>query len=657
MLMVGLMMAFALAVQPAPPAGRMGAAGPAASGPPDHVHLYHDVMISPDGDRVASVEADEALDSEAEPREIVVIRARADGKILATYDPNPGHFYTDAAWSPDGKTLVFVASDRRARTATLQVVQGGKIATLLDFKGLLGAPRWSPDGAKIAVLATDKPRKQTGATQAGAPVVGEIGGATDEQRIALMAVTTQGGAGGSLTFLSPADRFVYEYDWTPDGKGFAATEAKGDGDNNWWIARLAFVGVDGSFREIANPGVQMKYPRVSPDGKTVAFIGGLHSDFGPVGGDLWTVPLAGGAATNRTPAFKGSFSSLVWRKSALFASAIVGDNNALLSVDPRTGATKTLLSGPVTFQAGDGRVSIDRDGKLLAGMAEDFTTPPHIGAGPLSSPRQITHENDAVAPQLAAKSITWKSEGADVQGWLLSPLNVRPGQTYPMVVTVHGGPSSATQPTFEWKGATYDFVAHGYYVFLPNPRGSFGQGEAFTRANVKDFGGGDLKDILAGIDAVEKQAPVDDQRLGIYGHSYGGFMTMWTVTHSQRFKAAVSGAGIADWVAYYGQNGIDQWMVPFFGSTAYDDPSVYDRLSPIRYIKAAKTPTFMYVGERDVECPPAQSVEFWHGLQAMGVTNSLMIYPGEGHGIRDPEHKADLKRRILGWFDTYLGQP
>ena len=156
---------------------------------------------------------------------------------------------------------------------------------------------------------------------------------------------------------------------------------------------------------------------------------------------------------------------------------------------------------------------------------------------------------------------------------------------------------------------------------------------------------------------MEQVAPIDDRRLGVYGHSYGGFMAMWTVTHSRRFKAAVAGAGIADWVAYYGQNGIDQWMVPFFGSTAYDDPSVYDRLSPIRYIKAAKTPTFIYVGERDVECPPAQSLEFHHGLDAMGVANSLVIYSGEGHGIRSAAHKADLKLRILSWFDKYLGQP
>jgi len=619
---------------------------------PAAVHQYHQVVISPKGDLVAAIESDDIATSEAEPHGAVVIRKRIDGAIVARFDPCAACAYADPAWSPDGSALVYVSTDRKARTATLQVIRGEQAQAALSFDGFLGDPHWSPDGATLAVLATARPRKIAGATQAGAALVGEIGAKTDEQRIAVIPV-----AGGPLKFLSPADTYVYEYDWTPDGKAFVASEAKGDGDNNWWIARLAAVGLDGSFREIAAPPVQIKYPRVSPDGKTVAFIGGLASDFGPVGGDLWTAPFAGGTAVDRTPGYKGSLSSLIWRRSALFATAIVDDDNVVLTVDPTSGAMKTLLSGPVTFQAGEGRVSISGDGKLMAGVAEDFTTPPHIGAGPIAKPHQITHENDALAPQVTAKSIHWKNEGFDIQGWLTGPANLEPGKTYPMVVLVHGGPSSAVQPTYMWKGATNDLVQHGFFVFQPNPRGSFGQGEAFTKANVQDFGGGDLRDILAGVDAVEKAAPVDDKRLGIYGHSYGGYMTMWTVTHSQRFKAAVAGAGIADWVSYYGENGINQWMVPFFGTTAYKDPAAYDKFSPIRYIAAAKTPTFIYVGERDVECPPDQSLQFHAGLDAMGVTNSLVIYAGEGHGIRDAAHKADLKARTLGWFDKYLGQP
>jgi dipeptidyl aminopeptidase/acylaminoacyl peptidase len=623
-----------------------------AGAPPAQVRDYKDVVISPKGDRIASVEADELFESEAEPHPIVVVRARVDGAVLARYDPCGACFYSGATWSPDGQALAFVSSNHKARSATLQVVRDGKAAVALDFPGLLETPRWSPDGRTLAVLATDRPRKMTGATQPGAPIVGEIGGATDEQRIAILPA-----AGGPLKFLSPADTFIYEYDWAPDGKAFVATAAKGDGDNNWWIAKLAAIGLDGSFREIADPGVQMKWPRVAPDGKTVTFIGGLHSDFGPTGGDLYVAPFAGGKAVDVTPNFKGSLTSLAWRAKTLFATAIVGDNNAVLTVDPATGAARTLLSGPVSMSSGDGKVSLSADGKLLAGVAEDFTTPPHIGAGPVASPHQITHENDGLAAQVSARSIHWKNEGFDVQGWLTGPATVEPGKTYPMIVLVHGGPSSAVQPAYLWKGTTNDLVQHGFFVFEANPRGSFGQGEAFTKANVKDFGGGDLRDILAGVDAVEKVAPVDDRRLGVYGHSYGGYMTMWTVTHSNRFKAGVAGAGIADWVSYYGENGINQWMVPFFGTTAYKDPAAYDRFSPIRYISAAKTPTFLYVGERDVECPADQSLQFHAGLDAVGVPNSLVIYAGEGHGIREAEHKDDLKKRILGWFDHYLGQP
>jgi dipeptidyl aminopeptidase/acylaminoacyl peptidase len=223
-----------------------------------------------------------------------------------------------------------------------------------------------------------------------------------------------------------------------------------------------------------------------------------------------------------------------------------------------------------------------------------------------------------------------------------------------MIMVVHGGPASAATSSFLWDQMTAGWLRNGYFVFEPNPRGSFGQGEAFTRANIKDFGGGDLRDDLAGLDAIEKVAPVDDARLGLYGHSYGGFMTMWIVTHSQRFKVAAAGAGVSDWVAYYGQNGIDQWMIPYFGASAYDDPSIYDRLSPIRSIKAVRTPVFLYVGEHDVECPPEQTREFWHGLRAFGVPTSLVVYADEGHRLRKPENVTDLNQRLVEWFDRHL---
>lgn len=223
-----------------------------------------------------------------------------------------------------------------------------------------------------------------------------------------------------------------------------------------------------------------------------------------------------------------------------------------------------------------------------------------------------------------------------------------------MITVIHGGPSSAATPRFDWNSTNRALLDAGYALFLPNPRGSYGQGARFTDANHRDFGGGDLRDILKGVDAVEHIAPINEARLGVYGRSYGGFMTMWTVTHSERFKAAVAGQGIANWVSYYGQNGIGAWMVPFFGGSVYDDPSIYDRLSPIRTIRNARTPTLILVGERDVETPAAQSMEFFRGLLAQGVPTSFVIYDGEGHAIRNPVHIADQNHRIVAWFDHYL---
>ena len=194
----------------------------------------------------------------------------------------------------------------------------------------------------------------------------------------------------------------------------------------------------------------------------------------------------------------------------------------------------------------------------------------------------------------------------------------------------------------------------GYYVFLPNPRGSYGQGEDFTRANVKDFGGGDLRDTLAGIDAALKKYPIDPARLGVTGWSYGGFMTMWTVTQTNRFHAAVAGAGIANWQSYYGQNLIDQWMIPFFGASVYDDPAVYAKSSPIQFIKQVKTPTLVIVGEHDAECPAPQSHEFWHALKTLGVPTKLIVYPGEGHMFVKPENQVDRLEQTVAWFDKYL---
>ncbi len=615
---------------------------------PALIHRYEGLTLSPSGAQTATIEA--PMGAKPGAHGAITVRDSA-GIIVATADPCNICHYSGAMWSPDGATLAVVASDSKAGTATLYAIRGADIRIVTALKGTMDKPVWSPDGKSLAVLAVPDAHKMIGATQAGAKQVGEIGVAsvTDEQRIAVVAAT-----GGDLKMVSPGDTWVYEYAWTPDGQGFVATAAKGDGDNNWWTAKLESFALSGAERVIAAPKMQINYPRVSADGKTVYVIGGLMSDFPVSGGDVYAVPFAGGEPVNMTPGYKGTVTSLVSTRSGLLASVVMGGEVGIARIDPKAGVT-VLSHAEVSLSADDARFAVDASGKIAAAVVESFTAGPRIEMGPLSALKPVTHDNDTAKPEFTARSITWTNDGFTVQGWLMAP-RVEAGKTYPMVTVVHGGPSSATTARFVTTGSTIDLLRAGYFVFQPNPRGSYGQGEAFVQSNRRDFGGGDLRDIEAGIDAIEKVAPVDDARLGIMGHSYGGFMTMWTVTHSKRFHAAVAGAGIANWSSYYGENGIDQWMIPFFGASFYDDPAIYDKLSPIRSIKDATTPTFIYVGERDVECPAAQSLEFWHGLKAQGVPVSLMIYEGEGHGIRAPEHVKDQADRTVAWFNTYLGK-
>ena len=623
---------------------------PAVAAP---LHSYAGLALSASGDRVASVESTENDGEGAKPAHPrIVVRSVKDGKILAAIDPCARCSYSGLTFGSGG-ALAYLQRDRDAGTVTLALADGKATRTVATVKGIAQTPRFSPDGRKIALLVTLDAAKESGATQPGVRQVGEIGEKNDEQRLAVFSLA--GPAVTEVRPVSPAERYVYEYSWTPDGSGFVATTAIGNGDNNWWVATLdAIDATTGAVRPIARPKTQINAPRVSPDGKTVAYIGGLMSDFGSVGGDVWTVPFAGGEPVNLTKGDKATVTSLTWTKAGIRGTRLAGADAQIAALGAKGNAV--LWSRPASFAAGDGRVAYSADGSVIATVVQDFEHAPAIYAGPAAAPRKITTDNDRIAAITKATSISWSNDGFSVQGWLLAPLTVEPGRKAAMVTIVHGGPSSANTPYFFGDNGPADMIKAGYYVFLPNPRGSYGQGEAFTAANKRDFGGGDLRDILAGIDAVEKIAPVDDNRLGLTGGSYGGFMAMWANTQTNRFKAIVAGAGLSNWISYYGTNGIDQWMIPFFGKSAYDDPKPYVEASAITYIKKARTPTFIYVGERDIEVPPTQSIEYWHALKELGVPTTLMIYPDEGHGIRQPEHVADLRKRVAAWWEKYLGK-
>ncbi|HEX8812117.1 MAG TPA: S9 family peptidase, partial [Terracidiphilus sp.] len=288
---------------------------------------------------------------------------------------------------------------------------------------------------------------------------------------------------------------------------------------------------------------------------------------------------------------------------------------------------------------------------------EIYSVKPGSTVTTLSGLTQLSHLNDGIEPAWGkSESLSWKSDGFNVQGWLLLPKNYDASKKYPLIVLVHGGPAAAVESRWGAGGtlSAAAFSALGYFVLQANPRGSFGQGEAFVEANRKDFGYGDLRDILAGVDAAEAKYSIDDKRVGLTGWSYGGFMTMFAVTQTHRFRAAVAGAGISDWQSYYGENSIGQWMIPYFGASVYDDPKVYAKSSAIDFIKQAKTPTLVVVGDRDGECPAPQSFEFWHALRDEHVPTQFVVYPNEGHGFVDPAHRRDVLERAIEWFARFM---
>ena len=610
-----------------------------------HAKMIDQASISPDGTQVAYITRDQ----------LFIIPASGGTTRPITVDDKLA--LRDVSWSADSKQITFIA-DLSDATPAAQVwtsaIDGSSAVKRADVKGYAAAPRFSPDGSTLALLFIEGIPRVAGPLQPMTPLAGVIGSRVYEQRLGTIDLSTN-----TLTQVSPADVYVYEYDWAPDGKGWVATAAHGAGDANWYVARLYAINArSGEMREIYAPKWQIAEPHISPDGKYVAFIEGLMSDEGVTGGEVYIIPAAGGTARDLTPQIHSSPSSLAWMSPDRLAFAQNVDGySGIASVSTQGSSLRTIWTGEEfigTTASPSG--SFSHDASATAVVRQSAGSPPEVWAGPIGRWKQLTTVNAGVKPAWGElRNFHWTNGNTHLEGWLMLPKDYAPGKTYPLIVNVHGGPSSACSPRWESRTMGPE-SAMNYFAFCPNPRGSYGQGEAFTRGNVKDFGGGDFRDIMAGIDAIAKRYPIDTNRLGLRGHSYGGYMTMWAETQTHRFAAAVAGAGLSDWLSYYGVNDIDEWMIPFFGASIYADPAVYAKSDPMHFVKAVKTPTLILVGDRDGEVPMEQSVEWWHALAALKVPVEFVVYPDEGHAFIKPADARDYSVRTLEWFDQWFGK-
>jgi dipeptidyl aminopeptidase/acylaminoacyl peptidase len=615
-------------------------------------HRFLQTAIAPDGSHIAYVEA---LPDPGQSAIYIAPRRRVtagDGK--SAFDE------AAIAWSPDGTQLAFLSDREHKDQLQLYVApaEGGPARQVTHLKGLVAEPRWSPDGKRIAILYTENLPHAAGPLDPVPPDSGVLGSQVYEQRLTVVDLLT-----GVAKQISPIDIYIYEYDWSPDARTFAVTAAQGGGDNNWWVAQLFTLPADGgAMKSIYQPPIerQLAAPRWSPDGNSIVFIGGMMSDEGSTGGDVFQIGSTGGEARNLTPEMKSSASNITWPRNSkqFYFTQHYDGGSAISQLDPVTGQIERLWQGDDSINPpfDDSGISMTSDGKSSAVIRHSWQKPPEIWAGHVGDWKQLTHENSQRKPLWGEpKSLHWSSDGFQVQGWLLYPSQFDPAKKYPMVVAVHGGPASSVKPAWPRPGFNPTLLSQqGYFVMMPNPRGSYGQGGRFAMANRKDFGGGDLRDILAGVDEALRTAPIDSQRIGITGWSYGGFMTMFAVTQTNRFRAAVAGAGISNWQSYYGENSIDTWMLPYFGASVYDDPAVYARMSAIDFIKQVKTPTLVLVGDRDGECPAPQSYEFYHALKTLGVKTEMVVYANEGHAFHTPADQKDVLLRMIAWFNENL---
>jgi dipeptidyl aminopeptidase/acylaminoacyl peptidase len=621
------------------------------------------VSISPDGTEVAWTLTKDGVHT----LHVTNVADPSKDKVISG-SGGSGCAGTSPIWAPDSQTIAFLSSctGDKAHASQEQIFlwsrSTGATRQLTHLVGNIEQPAYSPDGKSIAFLFVENATRSAGALDAMKPwsgVIGEDG--VEIQRV--YAVDSNTGAGKWLT---PSNLHVYEFNFAPSSQELAFIGATPPGENNWWVAKLYSQAVTAAEpRIVLDPtivsgplhGLQIAVPRYSPDGSQIAFIGGLMSDQGSTGGDVYVIDAKGGQATDITPGIDGTPSFEGWMGNNEVGFVEDRSGRTLLSVySAQTEALipgNTVDLGEVSISGGPIKdtVSYSPTSRALAFAKSSFTAPPEVFLLTGDQVSQLTHLSADAKQDAKTVSVEWDNGGYHVQGWLTYPENYDPARKYPLIVSVHGGPSASV--TARW-GMGGEWAKLGYFEFQPNPRGSFGQGEKFVQANVKDFGYGDFSDILKGMDTLEAKFPIDKNREGLTGWSYGGFMTMFGVTQTHRFRAAVAGAGLSDWLSYYGENSIDQWMIPFFGASVYDDPAVYAKSSAINFIKNVTTPTLVIVGDRDGECPAPQSFEFWHALRAEGVKTQLVVYPDEGHGFRNPEHIRDRAEREAKWFAEYM---
>jgi dipeptidyl aminopeptidase/acylaminoacyl peptidase len=398
----------------------------------------------------------------------------------------------------------------------------------------------------------------------------------------------------------------------------------------------------------------------SQDGKKIAFLGGVDSS-DPTNGSIFVVPAAGGEAKNLSEKFEGTAASISWLNASTLLFIATERSHTTLNTMPATGGAATrIISSGYGF---GGAASIANDGKTFAVVLNAFNHPNEAFVGNLVTKKvaRLSNSNPEIDNMrfTGAKEISWKAQdGLEITGLLMLPHDYQAGKKYPCVVQVHGGPESAYVEGWTTSYVTWGelLAARGYVVFSPNYRGSAGRGVAYAKADHKDLGGREFDDVIDGVDFLAQQGYVDPEAVGIGGFSYGGYFSAWAATrHTERFKAASMGAGIANWISFTGtsdipyENSMVHWNLEVFQNM----PLAWER-SPMAHIEKSQTALLISHGDKDNRVPLDQGWEIYTALKLLGKTVEFDIYPREAHGFGERNHQWYFIKRNLEWFDKYV---
>ena len=546
-------------------------------------------------------------------------------------------------FAPDGRTLAFLSDRDGAAQIYRLSMAGGEAEKLTDTKERIEVFRWSPDGTRIALLMAE-PKSEAQQTREKDKDDARV--ADKEDRLAR--VWTLDVASRAVAPVTSAPWRIGQIEFAPDGSRLIAAASPHPQADAFNEAIYAIELATGSFTPIAAPRGPMGAMALSPAGTTIAYVCARVD--GPEAHDLCLQPARGGAVRNLTGAsIDRPISQPTW----------IDDQTMVVTVARGFQSAIEIVTGdgrPQPVDGLSGNISAFARGSngTFAYVSETATKAPELWIKtPTTAARAVTTLNQrwAARPLIAPEFVKYKSaDGTEIEAALLQPSALSP-QPRPTVILVHGGPTGRWADSFEPWGQL--LVARGYAVLYPNARGSTGYGQRFVEMNRGDWGGGDFADVMAGADWLVARGIADPNRLGIGGWSYGGYMAAWAVTQTTRFKAAVSGAPVIDLASEFGtENGsaYDEW---FYG-TPYEKLDGFIKSSPMTFVKRAKTPTLLLQGEDDTTDPIGQSQQFYRGLKRYGVESDLVLYPREGHGLREEKHLVDRLTRVLAWYDKYL---